>query len=376
MEKLAKAREWWRERRFHLKFAVRSADLLNEMLGELKLSHFGVSKNPNEPEQDKNATAGDYLGLELRLHENQIVIFEVVQNSPAERAGLKPGMILTSYEGEALSEIIADLELTPKSTPLHRLTSIRSILNKLSSPSDGKTTLKIADSNKVFDFEPGFYQGEKGMMFGNQTPIPFFFESRLVGEEQNIRLLTFDIFLIELMPRINQAIAQAYNENEAGLVIDLRGNPGGIGLMASGVIGRLIDKELDLGDMINANGNIPFHAFPQKEAYLGPVAVLVDSFSASTSEIFAAALQEHQRARLFGRPTTGAVLPSFIEELPNGDRFQYAIGNYITDLHKAQLEGKGVTPDQVIPLNPTSLLAGGDPDLEAAILWLEKQSSQ
>ena len=137
--------------------------------------------------------------------------------------------------------------------------------------------------------------------------------------------------------------------------------------MANGIIGRLVSEELDLGDMNNTAGNIPFHAFPQKGAYLGPIAVLVDSFSASTSEIFAAALQEHQRARIFGRSTTAAVLPSVIEKLPNGDNFQYAVGDFVTALKKVHLEGKGVLPDEVIPLNTTLLLEGKDPDLEALV---------
>ena len=347
--------------------------ILNEMLGELKLSHFGVSKNHKEPGDD--AITGGHLGLELRMVGQQVVIFEIEKDSPSDRAGLKPGMILTNFEGDPMAEIIESFELTPKSTRLSRLIATRSLLSKLSSPPDGKTTLKTKGNDKTFDFKPGFYQGERGRM-GNQTDIPISFETRLVGGDQKIRLIAFDIFLLQLMPRINQAIAQAHTENAAGLIIDLRGNPGGIGMMATGLVGRLISTELDLGDMNNAAGNFPFHAFPQKGAYLGPIAVLVDSFSASTSEIFAAALQEHQRARIFGRTTTAAVLPSLIEELPNGDHFQYAVGDFVTALNKVHLEGKGVTPDQVIPLNPTLLLAGKDPDLEAALLWLQKQSSK
>ena len=347
--------------------------ILNEMLGELKLSHFGVSKNTKEPGEE--ATASGYLGLELRMIKQQVMIYEVEKGSPADRAGLKPGMILSSFEGDPMAEVIADFELTPKSTRLRRLVATRAILEKLSSPADGKTTLKTTRSGKVFDFRPGFYQGELGRM-GNQTNIPLSFETRLVGERQNIRLIAFDIFLLQLMPRINEAIAQARTEGAAGLIFDLRGNPGGIGMMATGLIGRLIEKELDLGDMNNTSGNIPFHAFPQKGAYLGPIAILVDSFSASTSEIFAAALQEHQRAHIFGRPTTAAVLPSVIEELPNGDHFQYAIGDFVTALNKIHLEGVGVTPDQLLPLNPHALSAGKDPDLEAALLWLQKKSSK
>ena len=353
--------------------------ILNEMLDELKLSHFSVSKNNEEPDRDQErraeAITTGYLGLELRLVDQQIMIFEIAKNSPAARAGLKPGMILTSFEGQPMAEIVEDFELTSKSTPLQRMTAITSIREKLSQPQDGQTTLETKNSDQAFEVKPGFYQGETASL-GNHNNIPFFFETRLVGKEQNIRLLSFDIFLPGLMPRINQAIAQAHEEKAAGLIIDLRGNPGGVGVMASGLMGRIIDKQLNLGQMNTPSGTLPFRAFPQKGAYLGPIAALVDSFSASTSEILAAALQEHERARIFGRPTAGAALPSVLVKLPNGDHFQYALGDYVTSLHQTHLEGTGVTPDQLIPLAPPSLLAGIDPDLEAAILWLEKQSTK
>ncbi len=348
--------------------------ILNEMLNELKLSHFGISKTFGEDDEATNLS-GDHLGIEIRLIEGKVVIFEVEKKSAAKRAGLKPGMILTSFEDEPMAQIIDELELTPDSTRLSRLIATRSLLEKLSSPPDGKTTLKTAHSTNTFDFKPGFYQGERGRM-GNETSLPFSFKTRLLGKDKKVRLIAFDMFLPQLMLRLNKAIAQAQSEKASGLIIDLRGNPGGIGIMATGLIGRLIDKELDLGDMNNTTGNFPFHAFPQEGAYLGPIAVLVDSFSASTSEIFAAALQEHNRARIFGRPTAAAVLPSYIEELPNGDLFQYAIGDFVTALKKTKLEGKGVTPDEIITLDPALLRAGTDPDLKAALKWLKKQATQ
>lgn len=347
--------------------------ILNEMLSELKLSHFGISKKPNSDDV-KFSLSGNHLGIEIRLIDQKVVIFEVEDKSAAKRAGLTSGMILTSFEGEPMAQLIDELELTPNSTRLSRLSATRSLLEKLSTPPDGKTTLQTANSEKTFDFKPGFYRGERGRM-GNETDLAVSFETSLVGKGQKVRLIAFDMFLPQLMLRLNKAIAQAESEQASGLIFDLRGNPGGLGIMATGLIGRLIDKDLDLGDMNNTAGNYPFHAFPQEGAYLGPVAVLVDSFSASTSEIFAAALQEHQRARIFGRPTTAAVLPSYIEELPNGDKFQYAIGDFVTALKKTKLEGKGVIPDEVITLDPALLRAGSDPDLQAALNWLNKQTT-
>lgn len=344
--------------------------ILNQMLGELKLSHFGVYKNPNEV-ANHEPQGGTYLGIHLRLIDQTPIIYDVVKDSPAHRAGLKPGMILTAFENEPIAKLIEELELSPESSPNIRLDVTRSLLNKISTPPDGKTTLKTAHSEEIFDFKPGFYRGELGRLFDDSYPLSF--ETRLLKEDQHIRLISFDLFLPKIMARLNKAIAQAHEEKAKGLIIDLRGNLGGLGIMATGLIGRLIDSELDLGDMNNTSGNFPFHAFPQEGAYLGPIVVLVDSFSASTSEIFAAALQEHKRARIIGRPTAAAVLPSITETLPNGDRFQYAVGDFITAIHKTPLEGKGVTPDQLITLDPALLRAGTDPDLQAAVKWLKTQ---
>jgi carboxyl-terminal processing protease len=112
---------------------------------------------------------------------------------------------------------------------------------------------------------------------------------------------------------------------------------------------------------------------PRPEVFTGPVAVLVDGSSASTSEIFAEGLKDLGRARVFGERTAAAALPSVIERLPNGDGFQYATANYISEGGKP-LEGIGVTPDVEVKLSRQALLAGRDPVVDAAIEWIQKQS--
>jgi carboxyl-terminal processing protease len=79
------------------------------------------------------------------------------------------------------------------------------------------------------------------------------------------------------------------------------------------------------------------------------------------------------RARVFGVRTAGAALPSIVVKLPNDDRFQYAVANYISAGGKT-LEGDGVVPDEVVVPDRKALLAGKDPILDAAVRWCEKQS--
>jgi carboxyl-terminal processing protease len=74
---------------------------------------------------------------------------------------------------------------------------------------------------------------------------------------------------------------------------------------------------------------------------------------------------------VFGTPTAAAALPSVIERLPNGDGFQYALANYISEGGKP-LEGLGVKPDVEVRLTRDALLQGHDPVVDAALNWIQK----
>jgi carboxyl-terminal processing protease len=122
--------------------------------------------------------------------------------------------------------------------------------------------------------------------------------------------------------------------------------------------------------MFRRTAKFKFAVYPQAAPFGGPLAILVDGCSASTSEIFAGGMQDLKRARVFGMRTAGAALPSMFERLPNGDGFQYAIANYISEGGK-QLEGTGVIPDEVAGPSRRALLDGRDPALERALAWIE-----
>ena len=176
------------------------------------------------------------------------------------------------------------------------------------------------------------------------------------------------------MPRFGDAVQQCARCD--GLIIDLRGNPGGIGAMAMGMAGWLVDKPGQrLGTMYLRGAALNFVILPRMEAYTGPVAILVDGSSASTSEIFAGGLQDLGRARVFGTRTAGAALPSVITRLPNGDGFQYAVANYISEGGRP-LEANGVTPDEEVTLTRETLLAGHDAVVDAALGWIRKQKDK
>ena len=177
-----------------------------------------------------------------------------------------------------------------------------------------------------------------------------------------------------MISRIGEFVKQ--HPDADGIVIDVRGNPGGIGAMAGGIAGWFAkEPQESLGTMFTRTGKMKFIAFKQPGAFAGPVALLVDDRSMSTSEIFASGMQLTGRARVFGQQSAGAALPSMIEVLPNGDRFLHAFAS-IEDLEGNGLEGRGVVPDQVVELDRQTLAAGKDPVLEAALEWIKKQAEK
>ena len=206
---------------------------------------------------------------------------------------------------------------------------------------------------------------------GNLPPSPAWSEWRRLP--QNIGLLRFNIFLDPegLAKTMEEAIKGC--SDCRGFVIDLRGNPGGIGGLAMGVAGWFTARSgLQLGTEYLRGLTLKFVIFPRPEPFLGPLAVLVDGCSASTAEILAGGLKDIRRARLFGTRTAAAALPSIIERLPNGDGFQYAIANYISQGGQP-LEGIGAIPDEEVRVTRRQLLAGKDPPLDAAVAWIQTQ---
>jgi C-terminal processing protease CtpA/Prc len=208
----------------------------------------------------------------------------------------------------------------------------------------------------------------KLVTFGNLPEQRIIFESRQLSSGAGY--IRFNEFLdpVSIMPQVEAALKKF--AKAPGVILDLRGNPGGIGIMAMGIAGFFVDKPgHKLGEMKMRESTLKFVIFPRPETYQGKLAILVDGGSASTTEILAQGLQDLERARIFGSRTAGAALPSDIVRLPNGDGFQYAQASYTSDKGRI-LEGNGVTPDVEVRQTQEATLAGRDLVIEAAETWI------
>ncbi len=342
--------------------------IMREMISRLHETHFAIFAAAVYDDADVEIHGDGEPGIDLRVIDNQAVVTSVDPGSSAEKAGVKPGWAILSAGGKDLAPAIHTLRADAS---IHELTLVRALLARLTGPVGGKINIVFLDGSnqkRALDLGLDSPRGEVSH-FGNLPAMNVWFESKKLG---NVGYVRFNMFLD--MPHVMGRFADAVESCKEcdGLIIDLRGNPGGIGGMAMGMAGFLVDKpDQKLGTMQLRDAALKFVINPRADVFRGPVAILVDGCSASTSEIFAGGLQDLHRARVFGTRTAAAALPSLIEKLPNGDGFQYAIANYVSDGGKA-LEANGVTPDVEVNLTRAGLLAGHDSVVDAALQWIKK----
>ncbi|HEY1757459.1 MAG TPA: S41 family peptidase [Bryobacteraceae bacterium] len=347
--------------------------ILKDMLSRLHQTHFGilpatVYEDAGLP-ADLDAGGGDgSAGIDLRVLDGQAVVTRVDPGSPAERAGVKPGWAVELAGGVNLQAAASALAADPS---IPELIYTRVLLNRISGPVGGKTQITFLDGAGAEEKRELDLAAPRGEMssFGNLPETPVWFESKILGTTGYIRFNYF-LDLQHVMEGFGGAVKAC--QECGGMIIDLRGNPGGIGAMAMGMAGYFLDQPgLRLGTMYMRDAQLNFAVNPRFPGFSGPLAILVDACSASTSEIFAGGLQDLHRARIFGSRSAAAALPSVIERLPNGDGFQYAVGNYVSEGGKP-LEGEGVKPDVEVKLTRAALLAGHDAVVDAAVDWIGK----
>jgi len=343
--------------------------IMREMLGRLKQTHFGIFPAAVFNDVEGESGGDGSPGIETRVLDGQAVVTEVDGSSSAEKAGVKLGWVVESVSGKPLAPVIQKLKSDPD---IHELALERAVQARLTGMVGDTIAVVFLDGSNARVARELVLAPERGQAarFGNLPPMHVYFESKKIGNTGYVRFNMF-LDLVRVMSNFADAVEGCMQCD--GLIVDLRGNPGGIGGMAMGMAGWLVDKpDQRLGTMYMRDATLNFVINPRAQVFEGPVAVLVDGSSASTSEIFAEGLKDLGRARVFGTKTAAAALPSIFERLPNGDGFQYATANYISEGGKA-LEGIGVTPDVEVKLTRESLLAGHDAVLDAALEWIRKK---
>ena len=375
-------------------------DLLAEMIGRLKVSHLEIippevfvaieeakeaarareellqaeeTEGPadevedeiidDEEEYDPFAKYG--VGADLRYIHGRLLFTEIEAGSPAESSGIRPGHELLAINGVQMTEFIARIRAAHGQGRIARMLPLIVVEAFFNGEEGSLVSLKVANGSGRIDdhlLERARNQGHS-VNLGSGFPMGHLkFESRDLTSE--IGYIRFNGFSLPVLEKFCSALDD--HRDKKGIVLDLRGNLGGLMAISEGIASMLTDRPLGLGTAIYRHGSDEMLARPKPKRYLGKLVIITDNFSFSAAEMFAAAMQESGRATVIGDVTAGETLPAITVALATGGTLQYPIANYRTP-KGIFLEGKGVQPAKAVAVDRAKLLNGVDSQLEAAV---------
>ena len=355
--------------------------VLAQLLGRLGLSHFAVIPGtPDNPNQHVDLSGQP--GFDVRLIGRQLVVTNVEPEGGAAAAGVKPGWIVKRIATTEMSTVLAALgDATPPRVA--QLEAWRMAITRLRGPSSLPLEVTFVDGSGGSITKTIERRSERGepVTVGSLPTMFVRVESSLQSTPRGAKagVIGFNVWMAAV-DRDFQLAMDRFRDAD-GIVIDLRGNPGGLAAMIMGLSGHFFGEPATLGVMttkapmplrFNANPRLVSAAGERVAPYAGPVAILVDGLTGSASECFSGGMQSLGRARVFGQTSMGQALPALFDKLPNGDVLIHAYGDFVT-ANGTRLEGRGVIPDETVPLTREDLLAGRDRTMQAALAWFDRE---
>lgn len=296
----------------------------------------------NEYRDIRISTAGSYAGVGIEVAElgDTISVISPIAGSPAARAGLQSGDKLLAIDGVAITD-----------------GHLRDAMKRLRGQVGSKVTLTVLREDAALDYD----------MRRQIIRVASVHEELLSPSYGYVRVNQFSENTARELARAVDTLQDASGGMLDGMVLDLRNNPGGVLDAAVDVS----DLFLDSGVIVTADGRTAESRFT-RSAHRGdildgaPMVVLVNSGSASASEIVAGALQDHNRATIVGTPTFGKGLVQTVMPLSKGRAIKLTTSRYYTPSGDS-IHEVGVQPDVVIAETPgfPDLVLAGKLDREA-----------
>jgi len=280
--------------------------------------------NPKNFNDMKVQTRGEFggLGIEVSMENGLVKVVSPIDDTPAARAGLKPGDLITHLDGD----------------PVQGMT-LPEAVEKMRGPVSSEIKLTIRREGK----EPFDVKLTRATIKIQSV------RSHLEGDNvAYIRITTFneqtDVGLNNAMKNLKQQAGGKL----LGVVLDLRNDPGGLLDQAVAVSDAFLEK----GEIVSTRGRRSedaqrYNARPGDIAAGLPVAVLINGGSASASEIVAGALQDHHRAILLGTRSFGKGSVQTIIPLPGHGAMRLTTARYYTPSGRS-IQAKGIDPDIVV----------------------------
>lgn len=313
---------------------------------------YSVYYSAEELEEVQNKTQGIYYGIGARVSldpDTQLArIAGVIEGTPAEEAGLMANDLIYMVDGES----VQGMDLT-------------SIVAKVKGDEGTKVHLTVIreGANDYLEFDV------TRRKLDNETVTHEMLEDGI----GYIQILEFDDVTVD---QFTDALATCKGSGMTGLILDLRGNPGG-NMTSVCEIARMMLPEGLIVYTEDKNGQREEYTCDGTHQFEYPLVVLVDSNSASASEILAGAVKDYGIGTLVGTTTFGKGIVQRIMRLSDGSAVKLTVSNYYTpkghNIHKI-----GIEPDIEVPFEPEPYqLDGTDNQLNRAIeVMKQKQAAQ
>lgn len=376
--------------------------VLWRMLGRLGQSHFGIipsgryhtSADDVVTRRVLSAVPDDVArpgpGIDVRRIGGGIVVVDAWDGGAARDAGIGPGWEILAIDGERCDHLVerferamrrarGNPEWTVAQAPFMEWALIQAAL---AGPDTTAVELVLRDprgATVTRVLERRACPWPTVSAAAGLPPLPLHVQAHRLeaeGSDAVIGVLSIHFFWL---PGVSAAVEDALDAlgDVDAMVVDVRGNLGGLSAAMRAVASYFTGSTLVLGTTVGRDGEMPMVVRPRRigvrgdriRPFTGPLAILTDGLTGSASELFAAGLHDAGRARLFGEPTAGSALPAIVSPMPNGDGLLHAA----FDFHRPggeSLEGAPLVPDVAAPRTRSALSRGRDPGLEAAVAWL------
>jgi carboxyl-terminal processing protease len=305
---------------------------------------------PDELKELKQVLEGhmEGIGATLSLRDGRPTIVNTMPNSPARSAGVRPGDIILEVNGKDVATLPLD-----------------QIVSKVRGQAGTEVQMRLARVGRSEPLDLTITRAEMKVPDVSWIMVP----------GVPIAHLAIRNFGEKAGGQVKAAIQAARAKGARGLIVDLRGNPGGIKDQAVAVTSEFLKSGNVYLDQNAAGNRTPVPVIPGGTAADLPLDVLIDLGTASSAEIFAGALQDHHRGKLIGTRTvgTGTVLEPF--SLSDGSAVLLAVSEWLTPEGR-QIWHKGITPDIPVPLPLDASILLPDQEIELTAAQFSKSSDK
>lgn len=274
---------------------------------------------PREAKELVNQLGGEMTGIgaQVEFKNEQLIIVAPMKGSPAEKAGLKPGDIILSVNGESLDGM-----------------DFLESVEKVRGPKGSKALLRILRDDSELEIE----------VIRDTIHIP----EIIISWKGNIVVVEILQFGQKTDRDLRGMMEEIAAKHPVGIVVDLRNNPGGYLHAADVVASVFLPKGSTVATILSHDAE--YLEITSEEPIIEknvPLVVLVNKGSASASEIVAGALQDAKRATLVGETTFGKGTVQQIMEFKDGSSLKMTVAEWQTPKRR-KIDGVGVTPDVIV----------------------------